>query len=67
MKKEITPADSVVPVYLEPIDNKQVAADNIEKARLAAEAKAKADAKTAAQAKLAALGLTLEDLQALGL
>jgi hypothetical protein len=31
------------------------------------EAEAKAQAKTAAQAKLAALGLTLEDLQALGL
>jgi len=32
-----------------------------------AEKQAKADAKTAAQAKLAALGLTVEDLQALGL
>jgi len=32
-----------------------------------ADAKAKAQAKTAAQAKLAALGLTVEDLQALGL
>ena len=34
---------------------------------LKAEAEAKATAKTAAQAKLAALGLTVEDLQALGL
>jgi hypothetical protein len=33
----------------------------------AAEAEAKAQAKAAAQAKLAALGLTVEDLQALGL
>jgi len=33
----------------------------------AAEAEAKAQAKAAAQAKLAALGLTIEDLQALGL
>ncbi len=32
-----------------------------------AEAEAKATAKAAAQAKLAALGLTVEDLQALGL
>jgi len=32
-----------------------------------AEAQAKASAKTAAQAKLAALGLTVEDLSALGL
>lgn len=39
----------------------QIKADEI------AEAKAKANAKTAAQAKLAALGLTVEDLQALGL
>ena len=31
------------------------------------EAEAKAEAKAAAQAKLAALGLTVEDLQALGL
>ena len=32
-----------------------------------AEAEARAEAKAAAQAKLAALGLTVEDLQALGL
>jgi len=32
-----------------------------------AEAEAKAEAKASAQAKLAALGLTVEDLQALGL
>ena len=32
-----------------------------------AEAEAKAEAKAAAQAKLAALGLTVDDLQALGL
>jgi hypothetical protein len=37
-----------------------------EQARLA-EIQAKAQAKEAAQAKLAALGLTVEDLQALGL
>ena len=34
---------------------------------ITAEAKAKAEAKTAAQAKLAALGVTVEDLTALGL
>lgn len=39
----------------------QIKADEITKAE------AKATAKTAAQAKLAALGLTVEDLQALGL
>lgn len=37
------------------------------KANEIAEAEAKAAAKAAAQAKLAALGLTVEDLQALGL
>ena len=36
-------------------------------AAIKAEAEAKAEAKAAAQAKLAALGLTVEDLQALGL
>jgi hypothetical protein len=39
----------------------QVKADEV------AEAEAKVEAKAAAQAKLAALGLTVEDLQALGL
>lgn len=38
-----------------------------EKLQKEAETEAKAAAKTAAQAKLAALGLTIEDLQALGL
>jgi hypothetical protein len=37
------------------------------KAKEIADAKAQADAKAAAQAKLAALGLTVEDLTALGL
>ena len=37
------------------------------RAQIEAEAQAKAAAKEAAQAKLAALGLTVEDLQALGL
>jgi 3-oxoacyl-[acyl-carrier-protein] synthase III len=43
--------------------------ENYEKREIAkaAEAQAKAEAKAAAQAKLAALGLTVEDLQALGL
>jgi hypothetical protein len=43
-------------------------ADNeLQKLTVEAEAEAKAVAKGAAQAKLAALGLTVEDLQALGL
>jgi len=41
---------------------------DVEKAnQLLAEAQLKAEAKAAAQAKLEALGLTVEDLQALGL
>ena len=41
--------------------------DQAEAETKAAEADAKAEAKAVAQAKLAALGLTVEDLQALGL
>ena len=48
----------------------EIAAIELQKAELEsqkAEAETKAQAKAAAQAKLAALGLTVEDLQALGL
>jgi hypothetical protein len=48
----------------------EIAAIESQKAELAAqraEAEAKAEAKASAQAKLAALGLTVEDLTALGL
>jgi hypothetical protein len=45
--------------------NKQKSLDDL--ANVEAAKKAKLEAKTAAQAKLAALGLTVEDLQALGL
>lgn len=69
--KDITPEDSIVPIYLDPISKEQLdadAADRAEyKAQVEAEAQAKAEAKAAAQAKLATLGLTVEDLQALGL
>ena len=41
--------------------------DQAEAEAKAAETQAKADAKATAQSKLAALGLTVEDLQALGL
>jgi hypothetical protein len=40
---------------------------SVVQAEIASEAQAKAEAKLAAQAKLAALGLTVEDLKALGL
>ncbi len=45
----------------------QILADQQAEAQAKAEAEAKAEAKAAAQAKLAAFGLTVEDLQALGL
>ena len=45
----------------------QFEADQVEAEAKAAQAEAKAAAKTAAQTKLAALGLSVEDLQALGL
>lgn len=45
----------------------QWAEGKLERIAREAEVEAKAEAKVAAQAKLAALGLTVEDLQALGL
>ncbi len=52
----------------ETADEKKERQDFIAKqAELAAEAEAKAQAKAAVQAKLAALGLTISDLEALGL
>jgi len=69
--KDITPEGSIVPIYLDPIPKAQQEADAANraeyKAKVEAEADAKAEAKATAQAKLAALGLTVEDLQALGL
>jgi len=45
----------------------QIQADKLTEAERIARIEAKAQAKKAAQAKLSALGLTVEDLQALGL
>jgi hypothetical protein len=59
---DITPADSIAPVYLEPRDEAQVKADAKEATRLAKldadKAKAKADV-------LAKLGLTADEVAAL--
>ena len=52
--------------FIEQRKQDKLLADKI-KADQEAEAQAKAEAKATAQAKLAALGLTVEDLQALGL
>lgn len=66
--EDITPADSVVPVYLVPLTEEELA--EREQWALDAEAKlaeeeAKAATKATAVAKLAALGLTEEELSAL--
>jgi hypothetical protein len=62
MSNEITPADSVCPIYLEPRDPKQIEADEAE-----AEAKAEADkARKKAKADvIAKLGLTADEVAAL--
>ena len=62
MKTDITPTDSVCPIFLEPQDPEQVAADQAE-----AEARAAAIAAKAAQrlAVLDKLGLTANEVAAL--
>jgi hypothetical protein len=64
---DITPEDSIVPIYLDPVPQEQQEIDAADRAKYKAQLETKAAAKAAAQAKLAALGLTVEDLQALGL
>ena len=62
MKTDITPSDSVCPIYLQPADPEQAAADLAEaKARAAAQAERAA----ARQAVLDKLGLTQNEAQAL--
>jgi hypothetical protein len=59
---DITPNDSIAPVYLEPRDPKQVEADAKETARLA---KIEADLQALKTATLAKLGLTADEVAAL--
>jgi len=72
-KKQIHNAATGEVIVVELTDEEQairdaeVAANLVLKKAEATELKAKAKAKEAAQAKLAALGFTVEDLQALGL
>jgi hypothetical protein len=68
MKKmiiEIDGTETLVDLTAEEIAAKEKENQFLE--QLKTEAEAKAEAKAAAQAKLAALGLTIEDLTALGL
>jgi hypothetical protein len=65
--KDITPEGSTVVIYLDPTPTEQQEKDVIERAKLKADADAEAEAKATAERKLAALGLTTDDLRALGL
>ena len=62
-----TETDEVIDREMTDTEFAQYEADQAAELVRQAEAEAKAAAKAAAQAKLAALGLTVEDLQALGL
>lgn len=59
--------DEITDREMTDVEFKQYQADQEANIARQAEAEAKAEAKATAQAKLAALGLTVEDLQALGL
>ena len=62
MSNEITPTDSVCPIYLEPRDPAQIEADQAEhKAR----EKTQADKAKAREAVIAKLGLTADEVVAL--
>jgi hypothetical protein len=69
---DITPEDSVVPVYLEVLTDEEQAQRDAEQAEMLAqeearkaEAEAKEEAKASGMAKLIALGLTEEEAGAL--
>ena len=65
MSKDITPDGSFCPVFLEPADPIQVAADKAEQAERQTAQAAQAAAKKSAEKKLAALGLTADEIAAL--
>lgn len=62
---EITPEDSVVPVYLEPISPEDLAVIVAEQEAFIAQQQAKEEARQSALAKLEALGLTTDEINAL--
>lgn len=64
---DITPEDSIVPIYLDPTSEEEMAAREAAHLESLQLQEAKAQKKEQAINKLAALGLTLEDLKALGL
>jgi hypothetical protein len=62
---DVTPEDSVVPVFIEQKDPKEVADLQKELDAVSTQLKAQKDARQSALAKLAALGLTEEEIGAL--
>lgn len=62
MAKDITPTDSVCPIYLEPLDDAQIAADQAE---IAIREKAEADRAKLKAETIAKLGLTADEVSAL--
>jgi hypothetical protein len=62
MNTDITPANSVCPVYLEPISEEQAKADQAE---IATREKAEADKAKLKAATIAKLGLTADEVAAL--
>lgn len=62
---EITPEDSVVPVYLEPISAEDLAVIVAEQEAFIAQQQAREEARQSALAKLQSLGLTAEEINAL--
>ena len=62
MAKDITPADSVCPIYLEPLDDAQIEADQAESA---VKEKAEADRAKLKAETIAKLGLTADEVSAL--
>lgn len=63
-KNEITPNDSACPVFLDPIDEAQLAADELEREAMENEKASRLAAKSSAIAKLSALGLTEAEMKA---
>ena len=63
--KEITPEDSVVPVYSIPMTAEEIAASEYSREIFIAEQQAREEARQSALAKLEALGLTTEEIKAL--
>ena len=62
MAQDITPTDSACPIYLEPLDPAQIAADQAE---IAAREKAASDKAKLKAATIAKLGLTADEVAAL--